>query len=322
MFDLPCFKEGVNMNLRNFHTPLTEAEVDEIYQLLTPKQRQYMDTFTKRSKKSKWLEVLALKKGIIVTEDMDTEQLAEEVDDWVLVEILDGGRGNRPFRCECGMSLRYQYIVTHKKQNKTYKLGETCLENYTHLTPEIIRDIRKGFHRIHLERDELLLKIYRGEKTDIKEFAGIEIPPSYLEQIEHDIPLLDKQLQKLRDRLHAKRMEELQKQRQAEREQLKEILYQSRQRRASKSYTAPYYYSYHSSTKTHSHLCISYEELIERHLRELKQIRAKEELIPAGLRKDWDTIQDIVRAAKRREEFDYGRFKLLLNNLKIPLRIQ
>lgn len=322
MSDLPCFKEGVNMSLRSFHTPLTEAEVDEIYQLLTPKQRKYMDAFTKRSKKSKWLEVLALKKGIIVTEDMDNEQLAEAVDDWILVEILDGGRGNRPFRCECGMPLRYQYIVTHKKQNKTYKLGETCLGNYTRLTPEIIRDIKKGFHSIHLERDELLLKIYRGEKTDIKEFAGIEIPQSYLEQIEHDIPLLDKQLKKLHDQLHAKRMEELQKQRQSERERLKEISYQSRQHRTSKSYTLPYYYSYHSSPKTHSHLCISYEELIERHLNELKQIRAKEELIPAGLRKDWDIIQDIVRAAKRREEVDYSRFKLLLNNLKIPLRIQ
>lgn len=117
-------------------------------------------------------------------------------------------------------------------------------------------------------------------------------------------------------------MEELQKQRQSERERLKEISYQSRQHRTSKSYTLPYYYSYHSSPKTHSHLCISYEELIERHLNELKQIRAKEELIPAGLRKDWDIIQDIVRAAKRREEVDYSRFKLLLNNLKIPLRIQ
>lgn len=310
------------MSLRDFRIPLTEAEVDEIYQLLTPKQRQYIDSFTKRSKKSKWLEVLALKKGIIVTEEMDNEQLARAVDDWVLVDILDGGCGNRPFRCECGMSLRYQYIVTHKKQNKTYKLGETCLGNYTRLTPEVIRDIKMGFHTIHLERDELLLKIYRGEKTDIKEFAGIEIPPSYLEQIEHDIPLLDKQLQKLHDQLHAKRMEELQKQRQSERERLKEISYQSRQHRTSKSYTAPYYYSHHSSTKTHSHLCISYEELIERHLSELKQIRAKEELIPAGLRKDWDIIQDIVRAAKRREKFDYSRFKLLLSNLKVPLRIQ
>ncbi|MGG3682328.1 hypothetical protein [Aeribacillus composti] len=40
------------MSLRNFHTPLTEAEVDEIYQLLTPKQRKYMDAFTKRSKRA------------------------------------------------------------------------------------------------------------------------------------------------------------------------------------------------------------------------------------------------------------------------------
>lgn len=63
----------------------------------------------------------SIKKGIIVTEDMDNEQLAEAVDDWILVEILDGGCGNRPFRCECGMSFRYQYIVTHNKQNKTYK---------------------------------------------------------------------------------------------------------------------------------------------------------------------------------------------------------
>jgi len=113
------------MSLRNFHTPLTEAEVDEIYQLLTSKQRKYMDAFTKWSKKNEWLEVLALKKGIIVTEDMDNEQLAEAVDDWILVEILDRGCRNRPFRCECGMSLRYQYIVTHNKQNKTYKLVES-----------------------------------------------------------------------------------------------------------------------------------------------------------------------------------------------------
>jgi hypothetical protein len=49
------------------------------------------------------------------------------------------------------LRLQYQYIVTHKKQNKTYKLGETCLENCAHLTPEGIRDIKKGFCTIHLE---------------------------------------------------------------------------------------------------------------------------------------------------------------------------
>lgn len=52
MSDLPCFKEGVNMSLRNFHTPLTEAEVDEIYQLLTPKQRKYMDALRNEAKKA------------------------------------------------------------------------------------------------------------------------------------------------------------------------------------------------------------------------------------------------------------------------------
>jgi hypothetical protein len=94
---------------------------------------------------------LALIKEFTVAEDMDTKQLEEEVNGWVLVDIWIEGYGKRPFRCKCVLPLRYQYIVTHKKQNKTYKLGETCLENYTHLTPEVIRDIKKGFCTIHLK---------------------------------------------------------------------------------------------------------------------------------------------------------------------------
>jgi hypothetical protein len=89
---------------------------EEIYQLLTRKQRQFRILLQSRSKKSKWLEVLALKKGITVAEDMDTKQ-----NNW---KIMDGGCGKRLFRCKCGIATSVS---------------------------EGIRDIKKGFCTIHLE---------------------------------------------------------------------------------------------------------------------------------------------------------------------------
>jgi hypothetical protein len=68
--------------------------------------------------------------------------------------------------------------------------------------------------------------------------------------------------------------------------------------------------------------CTTYEELLDRHLEDLKKVRIMEEKIPRGLKKDWDSIQDIVLLAKEGKPFDYSRFKLLLENLKIPLRLK
>lgn len=68
--------------------------------------------------------------------------------------------------------------------------------------------------------------------------------------------------------------------------------------------------------------CTSYRELLNRHLEELKKIRNMEDKIPLGLRNDWLIMQDIVFIAKEGGPFDYSRFKLLLENLKIPLRLK
>ncbi|MEK1828912.1 hypothetical protein AAAC51_07130 [Priestia megaterium] len=85
-------------------------------------------------------------KGIVLEEDMSPEEAVEAVKDWVLLEVLDAGYGNKGFyHCECGAGLRFQYIVHHEPENKTYKLGETCLGNYTELSPEILKDIKKAF---------------------------------------------------------------------------------------------------------------------------------------------------------------------------------
>jgi hypothetical protein len=92
------------MSLRKFHTPLTEAEVEEIYQLLTPKVASIYEYFYKAEQKKQVVRSFSVKKGIIVAEDMDTKRLEKEVNDLVLVDILDGGYGKRSFRYECGIA--------------------------------------------------------------------------------------------------------------------------------------------------------------------------------------------------------------------------
>lgn len=178
--------------------PLTERKVNEIQNTLKPEQREFLSEHLNRSKKSKWLEVLSRKKGITLTDGMTQEKIEEELDSWVLKEVLDGGFGNRPYRCECGMPLRFQYIVLHTKEKKIYRLGETCLENYTNLSPVIISDIRKGFHTIDLERDEILIKYQNHQFFSLDKFRHIEnLPEEIVQQVKVGLPLLDRQIEKL-----------------------------------------------------------------------------------------------------------------------------
>lgn len=192
--------------------PLREQRVKEISQSLTEAQRKFMEATGKQSRKSKWLEVLAKHKGIVFDENTPFDEIEEAIDDWVLEDILDGGLGNRPFKCECGKTLRYQYIVHHHGRNKTYKLGKECFGNYTGLPPEVIKDIKEGFYHIDLERDEILLQFEAGTYYDIAYYMYLEIPELMLQQVALGLPLTGKQLSKLH-KLHeeaqeAKRAEE------------------------------------------------------------------------------------------------------------------
>src|SRR5690554_2289045 len=103
-------------------TPLTEKEVNRLFQLLTEEQHKYLENYMKQSKKSKWLESLAKKKGVVLQKDISLEEAWNKLNDWELVDILDGGYGERPYKCECGMSLRYCHIVHHRVENRTYRL--------------------------------------------------------------------------------------------------------------------------------------------------------------------------------------------------------
>ncbi|MFC0476925.1 hypothetical protein ACFFHF_17110 [Robertmurraya beringensis] len=174
---------------------LSQREVEDIMSSLSEDQRSYIIKHTKQSKKSKWIETLAKKKGIVLSENMSLEVVEDKLDEWMLVDVLDGGYGNRPYECECGKSLRFQYIVYHKGDDKTYKLGETCFEHYTDLQPEVLKDILKGFHHVDLERDEILLKLKQKRYPDLTKYLVIDsIPAELKKQIQLLIPLSNSQL--------------------------------------------------------------------------------------------------------------------------------
>jgi len=175
--------------------PLSKAQVDQWMMLLSEEQREFLKRSVGQSKKSKWLEVLAKKKGVTVSEDISTEELEEIIDDWVLVEILDSGFGNRDYRCICGKPLRYQYVVVNKKKGEKVGLGETCFEHHTSLSSEVVKDIIKEFHQIDLERDEILHKVATKQTFDIEPFLEVDtIPAIILEQALMGLPLTDKQV--------------------------------------------------------------------------------------------------------------------------------
>ncbi|MBM7572680.1 hypothetical protein [Aquibacillus albus] len=195
---------------------LTEKEVAELMNNLNDEQRQHIIQFVNQSKKDKWLEVLANKKGLVVGNDI--KDLEDRIEDWVLEDILDSGYGNRYYKCECGTPLRFQYIVTHSSENKRYKLGETCFENYTGLSADIINAIKNGLYKVNEERDEILVKFRDGEETLIEGYEGINIPENLLKQIRLGLPLSNKQLTSIFKLLEERRQTQLKREEEEMRE--------------------------------------------------------------------------------------------------------
>lgn len=196
-----------------YSIPLCEKEVNQILEKMNQEQRAFIELFISRSKKSKWLEKLAHYKGKVLPKNASVDEAEDILDDWVLKEIKDCGFGNRKLRCECGHSLRFQYIVYHKKQNKICALGSTCFENYTGLSTEVINDIKKGFYHIDLERDELLIEWVKGTKDDLSLYRTLKIalPDEIVQQNSLGLPLIKRQwsyIDKLYKEFEEQRIEE------------------------------------------------------------------------------------------------------------------
>lgn len=178
---------------------------------LTKDQRLYLIEKLKRGKRTVFSNELAKGKGTYLGSDQDLER---EIEQWEFIDLLDGGEGNRPYRCECGMSLRYQYIVKNTRTGEIKKFGKNHFEFHTGIPAAIVKDIIKGFELIDYELDEILYKLENGwDRSIIKKIIDykIEIPVEIYEQLQLRLPLLDKQMKRL-SKLIREKEEELHKQ--------------------------------------------------------------------------------------------------------------
>lgn len=278
-------------------SPLTEKEVNRLVQLLNAEQLDFLQHYLKQSKKSKWLEKLARKKGVVLHPDTSIEDIWEKLNDWELKEILDGGYGNRPYKCECGMALRFCYIVHHRKENKTYRLGETCLGNYTMMSAELIKDITNGFHKIDLERDGILLRYEQGwELPNV--YSGLPLTEELKTQIVIGLPLSSIQENRI-EKMFRQKLIQIRRQKKWDR------LAQMRGHQPS--------YVFHpvaASPNSHStNESITYEEAMSKYLQNLNAIRESEHKITDLLMlRKWNHLQSMMKALKQGGTFDESKF--------------
>ena len=126
---------------------------------------------------------------------MNVDEIEDKIDDWILIDCLDGGYKRRPYKCDCGQSLRFQYIIQNKKEGEVRKLGEHCFEKYLSLPASVIKDVKSGMYNIDLERDEILTKLRQKLFFPLSNYLHLKLPSHIVEQYELGLPLLDRQIQ-------------------------------------------------------------------------------------------------------------------------------
>jgi hypothetical protein len=186
---------------------LAQKEVESMMNTLTNEQCFFLTTQMKIKKKSRWLQVLANYKGIELDEKMDILEMEDKIKDWVLVDILDGGYRKRKYKCDCGQSLRFQYVIENKKEGALRKLGENCFENYLSLPASVIKDVKSGMFAIDVERDEILLKHKKNLFFPLDSYLHLSLPKDIIYQYEVGLPLSDNQIA-LVERIHTQYEEE------------------------------------------------------------------------------------------------------------------
>lgn len=184
-------------------TYLDLEDRDRIMGSLSDEQQDYLHNFLKRGKRTAFASVLARLKGDGLEEN--AEHISTQ---WMFIEYIDAGKVSNEHLCECGRPLRYQYIVKNLVTNKILKFGKDHFERHTGLPSSIVKAVLKGMYKIDCELDEILNKISSG--WSLFEDLGVSSIPDDLimpidirEHLELELPLLDRQVMRLKGDLRS-----------------------------------------------------------------------------------------------------------------------
>jgi len=180
---------------------LDVKESDELLNLLSPEQKEFIEFYAKRGKKTAFANVMAADKGMVLPDSATVEEMEQLIDEWILEDYIDNGFRNPDTPCECGKPLRYQYIVRHMSTNQIRRFGITHFEEHTGLSASLVAAIKKGFTQIDYERDELLSKIQDGWSLSdhVPSLPNdLKIAKDIQQHLDANVPLLERQLNRLK----------------------------------------------------------------------------------------------------------------------------
>lgn len=209
--------------------PLTKAERDSLMQYASKEQLDFIINKVKRGRRTKFLNMMADKKVTLVrSQDISLEEVEQDASGWMLENYVDYGKGMYLGKCACNRPLRRVFTVKHETTGKTIDYGENHLIQFLGIDKTILRDLIQNLTVIDLELDELLIKIKEkeyGYELLENDFHGMEIPEDIQAHIDANVPLLDRQI----DRLYRKLRKIEREIKQAEQEAYLKALEEERQ---------------------------------------------------------------------------------------------
>lgn len=184
---------------------LTIEQRDEIMGRLTEEQRRFIHHELVRGRRTLFARQLARQKCQFIPEEAEFEDIEAFIEEWDYIGFTDSGEVSPLTKCECGRSLRYQHQVMHIPTNTMRYFGIEHLQLHTGIDAKAISAIMKGFDVLDGEMNEILYKYREGWQLGQHVFLplpdGLDIPADIQAHIDAGIPLLDRQLLRLRGRL-------------------------------------------------------------------------------------------------------------------------
>ena len=184
----------------------TQEERNTILAKMSVGQRDFLMSTLKRGRATAFANTLLTK--LAETTNVPAAHLFMECADfleseWELIEIIDAGQVTDSLKCECGRSLRFQYIVRNNLTNETLKLGKTHLALHMGIPEHIAQAVINNLMKIDFELDEILDKyelIRKKQDNYMDSYWESHLflfDDAIVKQFELGIPFLDNQIIKL-----------------------------------------------------------------------------------------------------------------------------
>lgn len=137
---------------------LTTEKRFQIYQTLTPLQRQVLQEFVMYKLKS----------------EFHTQRYLDNTDwgfyGYQINPYYRKKHEQEKLYCSCGRELKNQFLIVSKKTKQVVKLGILHFANHLGIPKEVALEIQRGVNKIDIFRDEILVNYERGQRFPIEDY--------------------------------------------------------------------------------------------------------------------------------------------------------